>query len=687
MKLKDIFNKKVRDEKKKYKFYNLPDYVITSEFLLLFPDEEIRNQIYSTVSKDQDLNFTTKENYNNLINLCKINNNFGMEAVKDNYIVSKEKFEIFTELNNYAFDFYMCKKYGNRLLEYKNKYGNIVMPYLKKDYNLYSKLLDKKDCYSEIDFNWALKNPAEAFFICKLPSVDRKLILEALNNNTYGIVKKLLIDGFAPKIIDIFKFYNYNEKVIEIFKNKNIHNTGDIPSHSTLSQIGKLICDYNIYIAKKEGDLNELKTNLCRKYFDNDYGEIISLFSRYEKSGAVFSNRVNEMLIFLKKVIEATKIEDISDVDIHFSNEEFIKEIYNSFKSIMKKECFKTSDYKEDLIIKDGVKIIKGDHIKEFNMMVHILLQKERKHSPNFKLGNKLKEYPELWENSNGSNNICCSVISEYSMYCFGNGFSNADLVLGFDNFENYDFIASQSIDRGTDMQGTRATYENYEYSGYTYDFALPSELTNISLKKSINRNQREIGLGGYNEITLGRTKHTKPSFILTTINFDKENYKKPIDEVAIKWAKFYNIPIVQLDGNVLYKNAMQIFDKKLNVMSQGKISITDFDEFMKAVKTINFTKDKRIDVLDIVIKLIEKNIDNLSINLIDEYLKIINKYKVYIIEEFSENINFDVPSDEISFRQGRKKQLSDNILLLESRKAMLENNDILSDSNNGFSI
>lgn len=684
MKLKDIFNRKVRDEKKKYKFYKLPNYVITSEFLDLFSDEEIRNQIYATKGSAAD--FITKENYDNLIKLCKINNDFGIETAKLNHIVSQEELKYFKELAKYNFDYLQIIRHGNKILEYKNKYGDIVIPYLKKDYNLYSKLLDKKAYCSEIDLNWALKNPNEAMFIYELGPEKRKLILEALNNDTYDIVKKLLIDGFNSEIINIFKFYNYDEKVIDLFKSKNIYNISDIPDHSTLSKIGKLICDYNIYIAKKEGNLNELKTNLCRKYFDKDYNKIISLFSRYEKSGVTFSNRVNEMLIFIKKVMEAKKIEDIPNESIDFTSEEFIKEIYNNFKIIMKKENFKTSDYKEDLIIKDGVKIINGDNIKNFNMMIHVMSKKSKETSPNFKLGNKLKEHPELWENSNGSNNLCCSIISEHSMYCFGNGFSNADLVLGFDNFENYDFIGAESIDRGTNMRGAGAINKDYKYSSNTYDFYFPSELTNFTLEKPINRNQGEIGLGGYNEVTLVRTKYVKPSYILTTINFDNKNYKKSIDEGTIKWAKFYDIPIVQLDGDILYKNAVKTLDEKVNVMSQGRVNIDTFDEFMKAVKTISFTKDKRIDVLDIVIKLIDKNINNLSINQTEEYLKIINKYKAYIINEFSENISFDAYSGEQSFIQSRKKQLSDKILLLKARRERFKNDNTLS-NNDGLSM
>lgn len=688
MKLKDIFNKKVRDEKKKYKFYKLPDYVITSEFLNLFPDEEIRNKIYDYSNYDS-ANFITKENYNTLIELSKINKDFGIESVKLGYIVSQEELKYFKELAKYDFDFLQIIKHATKILEYKNKYGDIVIPYLKKDYNLYSELLDKKDYYSEMDLNLALKNPSESMFIIynKLTPKERNLLLEALKNDTYHIVKKLLIDGFSVQIINIFKFYNYNEKIINLFKSKNIYELSNITEHSTLNQIGKLICDYNIYIAKKEGNLNELKANLCRKYFNKDYNTIISLFSKYEKNGVMFSSRANEILIFIKKVMEAKKIEDVPKESINFTSEEFIKEIYNNFKNIMKKENFKASDYKQDLIIKNGVKIIKGDHIKKFNMMVHVISTKSEKTSPNFKLGNKLKEDPELWENSNGSNNLCCSIISEYSMYCFGNGFSNADLVLGFDNFENYDFLDSKNQDRSTNMRGTGATDENYEYSTNSYDFYLPSELTNCTLTKPINNNQAEIGQGGYNEITLARTKYVKPSYILTTVNFDNKNYKKSIDEVAIKWAKFYDIPIVQLDGDILYKNAIRIFDEKLNTMIQGKVNIDNFDEFMKAVKIISFTKDKRIDILDVIINLIDKNINNLSVNQIEEYLKIINKYDAYIISEFSEKIKFNFVIDEMNFIQTREKQLADKILLLKGKREKLINEDTLSNHNSGFSI
>ena len=78
MKLIDIFSKKVRDEKKKYGWRKLPDYVITSEFLRFFPNEELREKIYTS-------NYvTTRENYNALIELYKINKNYAIESIRGN---------------------------------------------------------------------------------------------------------------------------------------------------------------------------------------------------------------------------------------------------------------------------------------------------------------------------------------------------------------------------------------------------------------------------------------------------------------------------------------------------------------------------------------------------------------------------------------------------------------------------
>ena len=274
MKLKDIFNKKVRDEKKKYNFYNLPSYVITSEFLEFFPDEEIRNQIYSTVDQDQNLNFTTKENYNNLIELCKVNKDFGIGVAKSGHVVDKEELENLKELNWYGFNFDMYKSCGKQILIYKEKYGDIVMPYLKENYDLYSNLLNKFN--GDIDLKWCLENPSEFDFLKNLDygKSEIEYLKKFINEerfDDYEKIKELVKNGYNLYILEMLEYYNFDDEIIRLLDSKKIKSEKYILRISSQNINGRNIfnlkCDYEINKCLNENNIKNAIAILNEKYF------------------------------------------------------------------------------------------------------------------------------------------------------------------------------------------------------------------------------------------------------------------------------------------------------------------------------------------------------------------------------------------------------------------------------------
>lgn len=692
MKLKDIFNKKVRDEKKKYKNYNLQDYVITSEFLEFFPDEVIREHIYS--SKGSISDFITKENYNTLIELCKINKDFGVEAVKSNYEVSKENLEDLKELNKYGFDFYMCKEYGNELLKYKDKYGDIVMPYLKKNYNLYSKLLKKFN--GDIDLKWCLENPSEFYFIHENSSSYEKKLKKIINErkyDNYKNVKKLIEQDYDLYILEMLEYYNFDDEIINLLDSKKIKTEIDILRISSQNMdernIFDLKCDYEINKCLNENNIERAIVILNEKYFVSRFKEEI------EK---IFENlKEMEITDFLKEMYNKfkemnnlkTKEEIISFINQNdgvLDRFKFDFELGKYLNKDLNKVAFNPKDY--NYTIKDGVKIIDFDNndLSTFNMMVHVISDRSKEVSGlNGKFSLILPEHPELWIDRSEvhSDTLSCSMISEYHMKFFGNA-NKANIILGFSDFDSDSIIMIHPGDAGTNMKGSGKVYD------YKTDYAslfnsstntFPSKI--LDGKESINWVNH--GCDSYNEIAIGRNTK-RPSYILTLTNFPFYENNKPIDETAVKWAKFYDIPIVQLDGKKLYMSAQKRLDEFVSNFENKVITERDFNELLKIRKTIEITSGKATNMYDILVNVIDKNTKINSIESINETLQIIQKYGDLISNDIIIKGNPKIYAENIALYEQRKSVINEKIEILNKMKTSLENNDSYSETS-GFKM
>jgi len=699
MKLKDIFNKKVRDEKKKYNFYNLPSYVITSEFLEFFPDEEIRNQIYSTVDQDQNLNFTTKENYNTLIELCKINKNFGIGAAKRYYVVCKEELEKFEELNKYGFDFDMCELCGKKLLKYKDKYGNIVMPYLKKDYNLYGELLN--DFNNDMDLKWCLENPSEFYFIHKVSDYHiREFMKKNINEgrfDDYKKIKELVKNGYDLYILEMLKYYNFNDEIIGLLDNKKIKSEEDILIISSQNMdkrnIFDLKCDYEINKYLNENSIERAIDILNEKYFVSRFKEKIeNIFENLKEMG--INDFLKEMYNKFKELnSKKTKEEVITFINQNdgvLDRFKFDFEIGRYLNKDLNKVAFNPKDY--NYTIKDGVKIIDFDNndLSTFNMMVHVISDRSKEVSGlNGKFSLILPEHPELWVDRSEvhSDTLSCSMISEYHMKFFGNA-NKANIILGFSDFDSDSIIMIHSGDAGTNMKGSGKVYD------YKTDYAslfnsstntFPSKI--LAGKESINWYNH--GSDSYNEIAIGRNINgvsKRPSYILTLTNFLLPKANKPMDETAIKWAKYYDIPIVQLDGKKLYKSAQKRLDEFVSNFENKVITERDFNELLKIRKIIEITSGKATNVYQMLVNVIDKNMKIGNIESMSETLQIIQNYGDLISNDIEINGNPEIYAENIALYEQRKSVIDEKIEILNKMKTSLENNDSYSETS-GFKM
>lgn len=681
MKLIDIFSKKVRDEKKKYGWRKLPDYVITSEFLEFFPNEKLREYIYNSSY------ITTRENYDVLIELSKINKNFGIEAAKQNIVLGQEELEKFKELNKYDFDFLQILEHGNKILEYKNKYGDIVIPYLKKDYDLYSNVINLFS--SDLDLKWCLDNQEDFLNFSKFDSSSREYMKKFLNKgrlDDYQKVKKLIEKGYDLYVLEMLEYYNFDQEIINLLDNKKIKSQTDILRISSLDiklrQIYDLKCDYEINKCLDKNEIEQAISILNQKYFVvYSKKEIDEIFK------SLNSVEINEYLREMyNKLIKLNSLKDKEEI-LTFMKEndgvldrfKFDFELGKCLNQDLNKIAFNPKNY--NFTIKEGVKIIDFDNndLSKFNMVVHVISDRSKDRAPNGKFSLTLPEHPELWGDRSvkASDTLSCSMISEYHMKLFGH-VRDSYIILGFSDFDKTSILGIYPGDHGANMEGNGKIYNYDDDYGSIFNSptqTLPSKI--LDGKEKIN--YCNLSYNGYNELTFGRNENgvsKKPEYILSLINFGDFKDNKPIDETAIKWAKYYNIPIVQIDGEKLRMQAHKKINKLLSDWANKIVTKEDFSDFLKIRRTLEITTYKAFNIYDVLINVIDKNMKFNSIESINETLQIIQNYGDLISNDIIIEGNPKIYADNIALYEQRKQIINNKLQVLENMKSNLENSD-----------
>lgn len=682
MKLIDIFSKKVRNEKKKYWLLKLPDYVITSEFLRFFPNEELREKIYASSY------VTTRGNYNTLIELYKINKDYAIESVRGN-IVSQEEIPRFRELNKYGLDFYMCYYHGIKILEYKNKYGDIVIPYLKKDYDLYSELL-LKSFGNDLDLRWCLENPKEFIFIYETSNMDIREYMKKIINegkfDDYKKVKKLVEQGYDLYILKMLEYYNFDEEIINLLNDKKIKSEPDILRINSRNvesrRIYNIKCDYEINKYLDKNEIEQAISILNQKYF------FVYSKKEIEKIFKSLNNvEINEYLREMyNKLIKLNNLKDKEEI-LTFMKEndgvldrfKFDFELGKCLNQDLNKIAFNPKNY--NFTIKEGVKIIDFDNndLSKFNMVVHVISDRSKDRAPNGKFSLTLPEHPELWEDRSvkASDTLSCSMISEYHMKLFGH-VRDSYIILGFSDFDKTSILGIYPGDRGANMEGNGKIYNYDDNYGSIFNSSiqtLPSKI--LDGKEKIN--YYNPSYNGYNELTFGRNENgvsKKPEYILSLINFGYFKDNKPIDETAIKWAKYYNIPIVQIDGEKLRMQTHKKINKLLSDWTNKIVTKEDFSDFLKIRRTLEITTYKAFNIYDVLINVIDKNMKFNSIESINETLQIIQNYGDLISNDIIIGGNPEIYADNIALYEQRKQIINNKLQVLENMKSNLENSD-----------
>ena len=425
------------------------------------------------------------------------------------------------------------------------------------------------------------------------------------------------------------------------------------------------------------------------------------LFLVLGKKSKIFEN-LKEMKIndFLKEMY--VKFKELNSLKTKEEVIDFIKQndgVLDRFKfdfelgkylnKDLNKVSFNPKDY--NYTIKDGVKIIDFDNndLSNFNMMVHVISDRSNVVGLNGKFSLILPEHPELWVDRSEvhSDTLSCSMISEYHMKFFGH-VNEANIILGFSDFDSDSIIMISTRDGATDMKGSGKEYDyktNYASLFDSSTNTFPSKI--LGGKERINWSNGDYD--SYNEIAIGRNTNgvsKRPSYILTLTNFLLPKANKPMDETAIKWAKYYDIPIVQLDGKKLYMSAQKRLDEFVSNFENKVITERDFNELLKIRKIIEITSGKATNVYQMLVNVIDKNMKIGNIESMSETLQIIQNYGDLISNDIEINGNPEIYAENIALYEQRKSVIDEKIEILNKMKTSLENNDSYSETS-GFKM
>ncbi|MBQ8234398.1 MAG: hypothetical protein IJZ36_02290 [Bacilli bacterium] len=604
----DLFNKKLKLEK----LYNqeIPNYIITKKFMKIFKDINLRGKIYNYGFQNYEKG---EEYFNNFMEFYNINPDLSLYMIDNDIELNKENIEVIKTFGKSVTEYNIetIKPNLNELLEYKNKYDNDTFLKILNEPSYYLPILKKyNNVNDEIIFGNKIKFNQFTQTLSFVNQDINKLRIKLLNKVGIDLYLKYSedINYLSNDALSFVIEYGYINEIIELNK-KIVRNSKTIPIDEfiyiniiELAKETNNIDIFNKYIDYKINNLLYLKDN------KNNYKLKELIYYKYfgthrfkcEKQINTLKNKVQnineDVLSTIKFIEEIAKEKDVNNIIQLISNfkpnmtgldiqnyifnlriyeKEYQQRLYNPINDKSNK---KTIEY-------DGVSItyIESD-IVEYEALIH-RIDPTRKND----LGpNKMEvaSNPGVFDGEIiGSDILSLSLLYEFNNSTFGKPENNENSVLlGFSYLENNNILKTKHNDAGTNMSGSGKDLSKE----LTKDILEPNELKMNTLKNS----------GRYNEVAISRKeqgKKKKPDYVLVLKNFGEHSI--PLNENTLKYAKYYNIPIVEIDGNKVKKHAKDNLDNKLNeIRSKNHISLEDFILVFKYICSLKMTYDKRFD-------------------------------------------------------------------------------------------
>lgn len=445
-----------------------------------------------------------------------------IDNVKNNPSILRDVFPLLNSTNKiYIKD---VLKLSNEI-DIKDIVNNLVL--IKDEY--------LKKCYLDNYNNQELKD-----FLNQIINKYRGEILANKGSFIKELRKETGITKDLAKIIcyyDMLELNKYNSGYTQTHALEIIYGT-DAPFLSRLYHILIEAMQENFQIPKYLDEFYEL--------YDNVYNKKISNEELINKAYLSINNQNN---FNIDQAISWVK---------NFKAHQLQKGIIDpKKKNIDHYESYTYIDESGNKITKK-IPIIKIDD-PNFRAIVHKVEKKNDKTSPNnYKLTEKLIDNPSLWETSKeGNPNISMSYLYK-QMNIFG---SDSGVLLGFSKISPERLLSSINIDGATPM-----------------DRLASNKLIEFCSQKELEHILKVYGSGswGYNEILTARYCNDdtiKPDYIMVVSGCAKYNFNL---DLAHKWASYFNIPIIEIDGKKLKEYHFKEYNNILNTI-KGKGYIKDY--------------------------------------------------------------------------------------------------------------
>lgn len=684
MKFNLFDNFKVNQEYKKIK--NVINYApknITPEFIKTIPDFNIREKIYITYDS------FSQEEFDNFFNLYRLDKDIAMKTLDSGIIIYsnetvnliKNNLDKIKLLISYEVDINFIFNTFGQIAEKIDKYYKLCSHYGK---DVVQYLSDKNmsflenDKITKLDRKFVLENIDELKEICGLSEVKFNCLLKLYRENSdkYSFAKKFIFNDefYNDNIISFLEAFQFDENLVDIIKTNGIkdinllrnliisdlilNNNYNIKINNGYNRNKFMEQSFNYLINyyKNMGDLyyykdtllllNSRSTIKADNDFRNKYKSVFNIKNKYYSK---LSNKNKFFLDIFLNILSSTSFEEV-DKNIYLLNKnEFnIDDFVSEIKKV-ESEQFNDALFKPNLnagyINDDGIRIIDSNSIdlSSFKMFVHSV-GKTGNDAHNDDIAEELLTNPSKWNHiDGGSDFMSLSLISENQTSTYGvkNVF---DLILGFDA-EN---IEINTVSRG---DATTPMKKNNSYNDLAT--AMNSYTPENLIYNSMLLRFKGLDEGSYNEIHINRNKQMVPKYIVLKQGFDRGC---EYNDYVKKWAKYYNIPIIILDGKKIKFNALKGVKEKCNLMKETGITYEKFIDLLHDIDTINNVNNtprffNYYEIFDFLVNLCEHNYENFI-----EFQKIIDLAG----DNFNNLLLIDVNdrSTEIDIRKREKRKL-----------------------------
>ena len=491
-----------------------------------------------------------------------------IEILNNNPDKFNDYFKIAYEINNNMVSGIFTRMVND---EFAEKYPNIV-------FNTFRFILiDKNDYYAFRDVPVILyKNNKKEYL---------DLLKVALNNCTSMYCVESLLKIIAQKTND-----SYFLSVAKLLADKSKEH---IDAHNIFSSINDINNLQEIYTNWDEycnayyqqsiyniNDIEKTKDILCKKLYNTSFEKMKDRY--YQYIIANHTNEIDKKIVWFERIIMSTTKEEIIQIynetisignELKTTYEDIAKQIDNdSKKSISDVSKYQVSkELRVKTIGNIGIYDISETN---FNLIIHnISAGLSLSHR---EISEKSNTDFSIWSNPNveGSITISTSEISNKFLGHLTRKKNNQpEVIFAFSNIPEEEVFFSGIYDIGLDT--STKNYSDLDPSdGLGQHFLANQLMTNC--------------FHDYNEIAINRfydkTKTQKrfPNYIVC---YDE------VDELSIKYAEYFNIPILFIDSKkCAYKNATEIKQKIENINNPIDLlnSINEFFSFICGLKYSN---------------------------------------------------------------------------------------------------